>query len=51
MSKTRGNIHLRLPLYAILVGTLLLLVFVIFLLHLNEPIVRWVELLMARLLR
>jgi len=50
MSKTKGNLPFRLPLYAILAGTLLVLVFVMFLLRLNEPIIRWVELFLSRLL-
>jgi hypothetical protein len=50
MPKSKGNVQMRLPLYAILAGTLLLLVFVIFLLRLNEPVIRWVELFLSRLL-
>jgi hypothetical protein len=47
---SKSNPHLRLSLYATLAGTLLLLVFVMFLLRLNEPVIRWVELFLSRLL-
>lgn len=47
----KGNPHLRLPLYAILAGTLMLLAFVLFVLQLNEPLVRWAELFISRYLR
>jgi hypothetical protein len=49
MAKT--NPKLRLPLYAILAATIMLLVFVLFVLQINEPIVRWAELFMSRFLR
>ncbi|HLC06271.1 MAG TPA: hypothetical protein VJK02_24825 [Anaerolineales bacterium] len=48
---SRSNHHLRLPLYATLASTLMLLAFVLFVLQLNEPIVRWAELFLSRLTR
>lgn len=48
---SRANGRLRLPLYAILAGSLMLLTFVLFVLQLNEPIIRWAELFLSRLLR
>lgn len=47
----KSNPKLRLPLYAILAATLMLLGFVLFVLQLNEPLVRWAELFISRYLR
>lgn len=49
MSKT--NPKLRLPLYAILAATLGLLAFIVFVLQLDEPLVRWAGLFITRYLR
>jgi amino acid transporter len=49
MPKT--NPKLRMPLYAILAATILLLAFAVFLLQLNEPAIRWAELFISRFLR
>jgi hypothetical protein len=49
MPKT--NPKLRLPLYAILAATILLLAYVLFVLHLREPAIDWAELLISRILR
>ncbi len=48
---SKSNPKLRLPLYAILAATILLLAFAVFLLQLHEPAIRWAELFIARFLR
>jgi hypothetical protein len=48
---SKNNPKLRLPLYAILAGTLMLAAFVVFVLQLNEPLVRWAELFISHYLR
>jgi membrane protein CcdC involved in cytochrome C biogenesis len=49
MAKTSPK--LRLSLYAVLAAMIMLLVFVVFVLQINEPIVRWAELYISRFLR
>jgi amino acid transporter len=48
---SKSNPKLRLPLYAILAATIMLLAFVLFVLQLNEPAIRWAELFISRFLR
>jgi hypothetical protein len=48
---SKGNPKLRLPLYAIVAASLGLIAFIVFVLQLNEPLVRWAELFISRYLR
>lgn len=48
---SKSNPKQRLPLYAIVAGTIMLLAFLLFLLQLNEPAIHWAETFIARFLR